>query len=121
MRLREGACWHGDMGTWGDAEGEAGRRQVGARFIVHSCKGGRGGATPLPEAALRRPARSARSADPTRGMAVDERGMAGDEGLSGLSEVASKGSDRFSSPFDGDTEDALAVCEFGRELRFGEL
>ena len=33
----------------------AGRTQVGARFIVHSSFGGRGEATPLPSAALRRP------------------------------------------------------------------
>ena len=35
----------------------AGRTQVGARFIVHSSDGGRGEATPLPSAALRRPGR----------------------------------------------------------------
>ena len=33
----------------------AGRTRVGARFIVHSFSGGRGEATPLPSAALRRP------------------------------------------------------------------
>ena len=33
----------------------AGRTKVGARFIVHSASGGRGEATPLPSAALRRP------------------------------------------------------------------
>jgi hypothetical protein len=35
----------------------AGRTQVGARFIVPSSIGGRGEATPLPSAALRRPGR----------------------------------------------------------------
>ncbi|MEY3911552.1 MAG: hypothetical protein RLY37_1020 [Verrucomicrobiota bacterium] len=40
---------------WSALPFAAGRTKVGARFIVHSFVGGRGKATPLPSAALRRP------------------------------------------------------------------
>ena len=43
----------------------AGRTMVGARFIVHSLCGGRGEATPLPPAALRRPKQKGRLGEPS--------------------------------------------------------